>query len=81
MAKKLRNSIHYNSSNEIWNVDFSRSFYWHDNFLKQASTKTYRLTQWPSDYIVIKNDMIEHLRLLHEYLSELFDFKLKAVPI
>jgi len=77
IAKKLRNSIHYNPSGEIWSIDFNKSFYWHQNFLKQASTKSSLLANWPDDYLILKDKMLAHLELLHKLLSEIYDFQLK----
>lgn len=79
IAKKLRNSIHYNSSSEIWNIDFSKTFYWYDNFLKQASTNIFKFTSWPNDYLVIKDRMLAHLELLHVWLTDMFDCGLKNI--
>lgn len=81
IAKKMRNSIHYNSSNEIWNIDLEKQFYWYDNFLKQASTKNTNLTVWPDDYMLLKDKMLAHLDLLHKWFSEVFDYELKFAVI
>ena len=77
VAKRLRNSIHYNSSSEIWSLNFNKSFYWHENFLKQARTKSSSFTNWPDDYLILKDQMLTHLELLHNLLSSIFDYKLK----
>jgi len=76
VAKRLRNSIHYNSDSEIWSVDLSKSFYWHDCFLKQASVTSMKFEKWPTDYIMLKNAMMSHLNKLHELLSNIFDCEL-----
>ena len=76
VAKRLRNSIHYNPRNEIWNIDLSKTFYWYDNFLKQASTKDLPLKNWPNDYFVLKDRMLTHLELLHTQLATVFDHEL-----
>ena len=76
-AKRLRNSIHYNSDSEIWSIDFSKPFYWYNCFLKQASVKSYPVEKWPDGYIELKNEMMEHLDKLHKLLSSIFDCELK----
>ena len=71
IARKLRNSIHYNSQNEIWDIDLSKSFYWHFNFLKQASVGNSYFSDWPDDFIVLKDKMLACLGGLHALLSEI----------
>lgn len=78
VAKKLRNSIHYNAQNEIWTVDLSKPFYWYECFLKQVNTKTRVFNTYPDDFIIFKNEMMEHLNKLHRLLSSTFDYKLEA---
>jgi hypothetical protein len=78
VAKRLRNSIHYNAQSEIWTVDLSKPFYWYECFLKQANTKNRTFNVYPDDFITLKNEMMEHLNKLHQLLSNTFDYKLKA---
>lgn len=78
-ARKLRNSIHYNPLSEIWDIDFGKSFYWHDNFLKQASSSLFSLKIWNDDYIMFKNKMLSHLESFHELLANMFDYELKKI--
>jgi hypothetical protein len=77
VAKRLRNSIHYNHQNEIWSIDLSKTFYWYECFLKQASTRKYTFNVWPDDFISLKNEMIKYLNKLQELLSSIFDYKLE----
>jgi hypothetical protein len=81
IAKRLRNSIHYNAHSEIWDIDFGKSFFWHNNFLKQACTNKTALSSWPKDYHFIKNEMMTHLSSFHECLAEIFDYDLKYMEV